>query len=85
MKVPEIRRRICGSGLSTTLVIVYFGALPSTLPSARLLSPSWANASLRIFSMRAVSPRSDAIVKSHASVRLPLAMPARLSVLKMPL
>jgi hypothetical protein len=35
-------------------VIVYFGAWPVTLPSASFVSPSWANALLRIESSRPV-------------------------------
>ena len=80
-----MRRRIRGSGLSTTLVIVYCGAVPATLPSARFVSPSCLNASLRICSMRDSSPRSEATVKSHASVSESFLIPAFLSALKMPL
>ncbi len=53
-----------------TSVIVYVGALPWILPSARSVSPSCLNASLRIAIRRLVSDLSDATVKSNATKTL---------------
>ena len=52
------------------LVIANAGARPCTFRSDRFLSPSCANALLRIASIRPVSDRSDATVKFHASYSL---------------
>jgi len=63
---------------------VNVGEVPSTTPSARLLSPSVENAALRIESSRPVLFSSLATVKSHARYRLERAIPAPSSVEKIP-
>jgi hypothetical protein len=70
VKVPVTRRAMLGLSVgakSSTFVTVNCGAAPSTLRSARLWSPSWPNASSRMCSMREVSERSLATVKSQAA------------------
>ena len=53
------------------------GAAPCTLSSARLWSPSPANAALRIASILEVRFCREAIVKSQASYRFQREIPAR--------
>ena len=56
MNVPWTRR---SRGVSVSCSVTWnAGARPRTLPSARLWSPSWANASLRIASSRELRLRS---------------------------
>ena len=50
-------------------VTANFGARPCAFRSARSLSPSRANAALRIVSIRPVSVWAEATVKFHASYR----------------
>src|SRR5436305_1165090 len=66
-KLPFTRRAISpGLGSFSVLVTVNVGDEPSTFPSARLFSPSAANAALRIDSSRPVLFSSLATVKSQA-------------------
>ena len=70
MNVPVTRRAMFAfwSGVkSSTFDTAYLGAAPSTLTSARFLSPSWANASSRMCSIRWVSDFWLATVKSQAA------------------
>jgi hypothetical protein len=54
-------------GLRLSLpVTVNAGAWPATVLSARLRSPSWAKALLRIASIRELRFWREAIVESHA-------------------
>src|SRR3954447_6302820 len=67
-RLPFTRRAI-SPGFGSVLVTVNVGEEPSTLPSARLLSPSAENAALRIASSRPVLFSSLATVKSQARYR----------------
>lgn len=69
MNVPVTRRAILEfwSGVKfSTWVTLNFGETPCTFMSRRLWSPSCANASLRMWSIRSVSDFVLATVKSHA-------------------
>src|SRR4051795_4415047 len=69
-----------GFGSASVLVTVKVGEVPSTLPSARLLSPSAENVALRIASSRPVLFWSEATVKSQARYRLERAISAASSL-----
>ncbi len=69
MKCPVTRRPVllfCAAVKSVTESTVNCGALPATLPSARLTSPSCLKASSRMASNRPVTLRVLAVVKSQA-------------------
>ena len=80
--MPSTIRASFSFGFSVTFVTVNFGESPSIFRSARFVSPSCLNASLRIASMRSVRFVSLAVVKSHARTRPSRSMPASVSVLK---
>ncbi len=82
MNVPITRRTSVASAGGTCPVTVNDGAWPWTTPSARFLSPSCANALLRIASIRPARLRAEATVKSHASYRLARPIFARFSAVK---